>query len=93
MLRPGMTMISRAGEQIARHRCGCCGEELTPHQAVSSGVCDKPRCQEWRIEQAGLDLLKRRREQVKERQQRAAAPDAVPDSAPPDAADGKDDPG
>src|SRR5690606_32423845 len=67
MLRPGSVMVSRAGERIARSHCGCCGEQLNAHQAVSSGVCDRPRCQEWKIEQAGAALLQRRRQELKDR--------------------------
>lgn len=67
MLRPGTMMVSRAGEQLARKQCGCCGEELNAHQAVSSGVCDKLRCQDWKIEQAGTELLQRQREELRNR--------------------------
>lgn len=67
MLRPGTMMVSRAGEQLARRQCGCCGEELNAHQAVSSGVCDRQRCQDWKIEQAGAELLQRRRRELRDR--------------------------
>src|SRR5690625_4398108 len=67
MLRPGTMMVSRAGEQLAREQCGCCGEELSAHQAVSSGVCDRQRCQDWKIEQAGIELLQRRRRELRDR--------------------------
>ena len=60
-------MVSRAGEQLARKQCGCCGEELSAHQAVSSGVCEKQRCQDWKIEQAGIELLQRRRRELRDR--------------------------
>lgn len=67
MLRPGTMMVSRAGEQLARRQCLCCGEELNAHQAVSSGVCDRQPCQDWKIEQAGAALLQRRRRELRAR--------------------------
>ncbi|HET7408977.1 MAG TPA: hypothetical protein VFJ13_02140 [Paracoccaceae bacterium] len=73
MLRPGTMMVSRAGERLAHRHCGCCGDELNAHQAVSSGVCDKPRCQDWKIEQAGAALLQRRRQELKDRLFREAS--------------------
>jgi hypothetical protein len=67
MMKAGSTMFARAASQIVRRYCGCCGEELTAHQALSSGVCDKPRCREWKIAKVGAELLERRRRETLER--------------------------
>jgi hypothetical protein len=74
MLRPGMTMVSRTWQAMARTRCGCCGAELNAHQAVSSGICGNPRCQEWKIEQVGAAKLARQRQQLLDGLFAAAAP-------------------
>lgn len=67
MLRPGSSMQARGYARVRRKLCGCCGAELNPHQAVSSGICDSPRCREWKIEQVGAALLQRRRGERLER--------------------------
>lgn len=67
MMKVGSTMFARAASGIVRHQCGCCGDELSPHQALSSGICDKPRCREWKIARVGAELLERRRRETLER--------------------------
>jgi hypothetical protein len=66
-MKAGSTMFARAASQVVRRYCGCCGEELSAHQALSSGICDKPRCRDWKIARVGAELLERRRREVMER--------------------------
>ena len=54
-------MYSRAAGAINRRHCECCGAELTAHQGLSSGICDKPGCHEWMIEKVGRELIERKR--------------------------------
>lgn len=67
MMKAGSTMFARAASQIVRHHCGCCGDELNAHQALSSGICERPRCREWKIAKVGAELLERRRRATLER--------------------------
>jgi hypothetical protein len=67
MMKAGSTMFARAASQIVRRHCGCCGDELSAHQALSSGICEKPRCREWKIAKVGAELLERRRRETLER--------------------------
>ena len=66
-METGSGMVARAAGEIVRRRCACCGDELTAHQAFSSGICARPRCREWKIAQVGAALLERRRREVMER--------------------------
>lgn len=61
MFKPGTVMYSRAAGKIHRRHCECCGVELTQHQGLSTGICDKPTCHEWMIEKVGTELIERKR--------------------------------
>lgn len=67
MFKPGAVMYARAAAGIARHNCEFCGAELTAHQGVSAGICDKPQCHERMIEKVGTELLARKRRENAER--------------------------
>lgn len=86
MMKAGSTMFARAAGQIVRRYCGCCGDELTAHQALSSGICDKPRCREWKIARVGAELLERRRRETMERLFEEQAPIVAKAAAAIDAA-------
>lgn len=88
-MKAGSTMFARAAAQVVRRYCGCCGEELTAHQALSSGICGKPRCRDWKIARVGAELIERRRRETLERlfdeqaavvARAAAAIDATPET-------------
>ncbi len=66
-MKAGSAMFARSASKVVRRYCGCCGDELTAHQALSSGICDKPRCRDWKIARVGAELLERRRREVMER--------------------------
>ncbi len=74
MMKAGSMMVARAASRIVRRHCGCCGDELDAHQAFSSGVCDRQRCRDWKIEQVGVALLERRRREIRERLFEETAP-------------------
>ena len=57
MFKPGQVMYARAAEKIHRRHCEFCGVELTQHQGLSSGICDKPACHERMIERVGQELM------------------------------------
>jgi hypothetical protein len=67
--RPGLTTYSAVGEEPRRSHCEFCGRELTPQQAVSSGICDSPECDAKKIEKVGAELIAHRRRQHEERMQ------------------------
>lgn len=85
-------MYSRAAGSINRRHCESCGAELTAHQGLSTGICDKPQCHEWMIEKVGQELIERKRRENAEALEKiftkmapavtaaAAAIDATPDT-------------
>lgn len=81
MMKAGSMMFARAASKIVRRYCDCCGDELNAHQALSSGVCDRQRCREWKIEQVGAALLERRRGEIRDRLFAESAPSVAAVSA------------
>ncbi|MEM7211865.1 MAG: hypothetical protein AAF479_08235 [Pseudomonadota bacterium] len=71
MFKPGQVMYARAAGKIHRRNCECCGVVLTPHQGLSSGICDKPTCHEWMIERVGQELIERKRKENAEKLEKA----------------------
>ena len=67
MFKPGQVMYARAAGKIHRRHCEFCGVELTPHQGLSSGICDKPQCHEQMIERVGQELIDRKRKENAEK--------------------------
>ncbi|MEO1493166.1 MAG: hypothetical protein AAFV19_13510 [Pseudomonadota bacterium] len=92
MFKPGTVMYSRAASKIQRRNCESCGVELTAHQGLSNGICDKPACHEWMIEKVGAELIARKRRENAEKVEKmftkmapavevaAAAIDATPET-------------
>ncbi|MGD1926109.1 MAG: hypothetical protein ACFB03_18280 [Paracoccaceae bacterium] len=77
MFKPGAVMYARAAEKIHRRHCEFCGVELTAHQGLSSGICDKPQCHEQMIARVGQELIDRKRKENAEKVEKlftAAAP-------------------
>ncbi len=70
MFKPGMVMYSRAASKIQRRNCESCGVELTAHQGLSNGICDKPQCHDWMIEKVGTELIERKRRENAEKIER-----------------------
>ncbi|MEM9063063.1 MAG: hypothetical protein AAGD13_21585 [Pseudomonadota bacterium] len=63
MFKPGAVMYARAAEKLHRRHCEFCSVELTAHQGLSSGICDKPQCHERMIERVGQELIERKRKE------------------------------
>ena len=71
--QPGATVYPSVGEEPRRSHCEFCGRELTPHQAVSSGICESPECNAKKIEKVGAELIAHRRRQHEARMQEIIA--------------------
>lgn len=67
MFKPGTVMYARAADKIHRRHCEFCGVELTPHQGLSSGICDKTQCHEQMIARVGQELIERKRRENAEK--------------------------
>ena len=77
MFKPGQVMYARAAEKIHRRHCEFCGVELTQHQGLSTGICDKSQCHDRMIERVGQELIDRKRKENAEKLEKvfaAAAP-------------------
>ena len=92
MFKPGQVMYARAAGKIHRRHCEFCGVELTPHQGLSNGICDKPQCHEQMIERVGQELIDRKRKENAEKLEKAftAAAPLVTKAAEEIGAEGED---